>query len=42
MLREVFESLDDFVSEAPYKGQSGIAERGEHFRRVTRVVSMAV
>jgi hypothetical protein len=36
MLGEMFEALNDFVSEAPYPGQRGIAERGKHFRRVTR------
>ena len=37
MLGEVLEALDDFVSEAAYQGQRGIAERGEHFRRMTRM-----
>jgi hypothetical protein len=35
VLCEVFEALDHFVTEAAYECQSGIAERGEHFRRVT-------
>ena len=37
MLSEVFEPLDDRVTQAPYEREHGISERGEHLRRVSRV-----
>jgi hypothetical protein len=38
ILSEVFESCNDFVSEAPYSGQQcDVAVRGEQFRRVAGV-----
>ena len=35
MFGEMFESLNDFVSEAPYQRQRGIPDRCQNFRRVT-------
>jgi hypothetical protein len=35
MLGEMFEALNDFVSETAYRGQGCIAERGQHLRCVT-------